>query len=457
MFTSRGAQPPTEAWRLREKRITFSVVSGAVATVIALGVLARYGSGETAGVAIVGGPLFVLSWLGIRARFGTPATWRTGNVLILAAGIKIFVAPAVRALSAKSLYGGLADPRFYFLEGSVVARWYWQGNLSLDGIEGVSTRAIGNNFVRAVGAVIAIVGENESAVYLVFSWFSFLGMWCFVEAFRVWASTWHLQRYAVAVCLLPSMLYWPSTAGKESWMVLWLGVWLLSFAYLTADGPRKLAGPLIGLVAAVFAITWIRPHMTLIAGLATLVALLATAASRRTAGSLVNVIVTLGISLPLVAFTVAAFKSTFGGADSIDAALQFTLDRTTSGNSTFAAQAVTNPLDFPGAFFSVVGRPFLWEASSIQMMVTAVEGLILLTYAGFVILRSPRHWLAPLRNPVGIWALVYLVVFVVAFSNVANFGILARQRSMLWPVLLVLVVAAPKAVKMKPNSHSTPP
>jgi hypothetical protein len=49
-----------------------------------------------------------------------------------------------------------------------------------------------------------------------------------------------------------------------------------------------------------------------------------------------------------------------------------------------------------------------------------------------------------MRNPYVAFALVYSVLFVVAFSNVGNFGILTRQRAQLFPLVL-LVLAVPSA------------
>ena len=53
------------------------------------------------------------------------------------------------------------------------------------------------------------------------------------------------------------------------------------------------------------------------------------------------------------------------------------------------------------------------------------------------------------------FGLVYTFAFIYAFSSIANFGILARQRSQLLPLLLV-VLCLPMNPKAKRRSQRIP-
>ena len=72
--------------------------------------------------------------------------------------------------------------------------------------------------------VYAIAGPTELGSFFVFAWFNFLGCYLFFRAFRIAFPVGDGRRYAFLVILLPSLLYWPSSLGKEGWMMLALGV-----------------------------------------------------------------------------------------------------------------------------------------------------------------------------------------------------------------------------------------
>jgi hypothetical protein len=123
--------------------------------------------------------------------------------------------------------------------------------------------------------------------------------------------------------------------------------------------------------------------------------------------------------------------------------------RTSDDGSEFDAVAARSPFDIPGAAFSVLFRPLPYEARNLQTLVTSLEGAVLLIL--FV-----RNWrrLANIvpgrRNPYLAFVGTYSLLFVVAFSNFGNFGLLARQRVQLFPFVLVLLMVA------RPDRKSSP-
>ena len=107
---------------------------------------------------------------------------------------------------------------------------------------------------------------------------------------------------------------------------------------------------------------------------------------------------------------------------------------------------MSSPLQLPGAFVSVLFRPFPWEARNIQSLVAALEstGLIYLAWRCRDRLRGLPHTVR--TRPYVACAVAYSLGFVVAFSSFANFGILTRQRVQVFPFVLVLL-ALPLVVR----------
>ncbi|HEX6331130.1 MAG TPA: hypothetical protein VF129_07565, partial [Actinomycetota bacterium] len=88
---------------------------------------------------------------------------------------------------------------------------------------------------------------------------------------------------------------------------------------------------------------------------------------------------------------------------------------------------------------TVLFRPFIFEAHNTQALVAAVEGSVLIA----IVLYHWRSLVASLRGfrrqPYVAFVLAYVAMFIVGFSSIANFGILARQRVQLYPLFFVLL------------------
>jgi hypothetical protein len=107
--------------------------------------------------------------------------------------------------------------------------------------------------------------------------------------------------------------------------------------------------------------------------------------------------------------------------------------------ATFKPFSPNNPVGFVLAGGTVLFRPFPGEVRSAQGLLTSLEGLTLLGLCLLATRRFVRLPLEILRRPYAAFALVYTFAFVYAFSSVVNFGILARQRAQLLPLVLVLL------------------
>ena len=95
-------------------------------------------------------------------------------------------------------------------------------------------------------------------------------------------------------------------------------------------------------------------------------------------------------------------------------------------------------------------RPYPTEAHTAQGVASAFEGVFLILLTLFSIRRLMKVPKEMVSTPYIMFALVYTLVFVWAFSSIGNFGILVRQRVQVYPLFLVLL-ALPKPPRQRKN------
>ena len=301
----------------------------------------------------------------------------------------------------------------------------------------------GTGGMRIVAGVVAVfTGTNRAAKFLVFAWIGFIGCYLMYRAFVTALPHADHRRYALLIFLWPSLLFWPSSIGKDCWMLLTLGIASVGAARILVRRPAGYTLLVIGLLLGSF----VRPHVSLMALLAFGVALLV---SRRestrpgiTPSSIAKiaglvVLVVLGVVVASRAATVLNVDD-FSGS-SINSALETNVRRTDEGGSSFTAANPQNPLGYVEATVTILFRPFPIESHGAEQIATSLEGLFLL---GLVIVswRRLASMFGRLRSePYVTYAVVYLLVFFFAFGTIGNFGILARQRSQALPFVFVLL------------------
>ncbi len=83
----------------------------------------------------------------------------------------------------------------------------------------------GTAFIEGfTGYVYLLLGPTLIGGFLFFSWLGFWGLLLFQRAFATALPDGDARRYALLVLFLPSLLFWPSSIGKEAWMTLALGL-----------------------------------------------------------------------------------------------------------------------------------------------------------------------------------------------------------------------------------------
>ena len=104
-----------------------------------------------------------------------------------------------------------------------------------------------------------------------------------------------------------------------------------------------------------------------------------------------------------------------------------------------------SPVRAPVAVVTVLFRPFVFEAHNLQSLLAAIEGTALLILCLLRFGGAGRAIGSLRRQPYVVFCLVFTVLFIVAYSSFANFGLLARQRVQLYPLFLVLISIPPVA------------
>jgi hypothetical protein len=360
-----------------------------------------------------------------------------GPILVAALVLKL-VAALVRYFLTTGFYER-ADFVRYSESGIALREAFLAGDFSLLQL-GTENRT-GTQFIEIItGSVYTIIGPSLMGTFLIFSWLSFWGLYCFYRAFRIAIPDGDAKRYALLLFFLPSMLFWPSSIGKEAWMTFALGLAVYGSALLLT----RQRGATLYLVLGLGGIVVVRPHMALlvVAGLALSYVLRGLSPQRVVAMGKIRTLFGLGV-IGVITLLVTRQVSQFFGIDdfnleSATATLEEVERRTSTGGSNFAG---TGPSlgNLPLNIVTVLFRPFLFEAHNLQALMTAVEGIVLMM---LFVLSWPRLKSIPKRlvkQPYIAYCLTYAILFCFMFSAFQNFGNLVRQRVLVFPLVLVLL------------------
>jgi hypothetical protein len=382
--------------------------------------------------------LLAASWPAFLRQARRERDARLAQLLMLALVLKLF-GSLVRYWVAIHVYEGVADATQYHQVGADLARRFAAGHFDT-GLSSLSS----TDFIRFfTGVIYTVTGPSIYAGFLLYSWLAFWGMFFLYQAFTIAVPDGNRRSYARLLFFLPSMLYWPSSIGKEAWMLFALG--------LAAKGTARLLtgrtwGGLVLAGTGLWLATLVRPHVGGMAALGLLVAYLLARPPRRL-GMLGAVIKLFGLAVLLVVAVVLLgqiqrylLDKGIDPAEGVNSVLAESARRTSGGGSGFQAPSTsTSLLGLPYATVTILFRPFPFEAHNAQAAVIALESTLLLC---LTVARSRTIWRAVRhlrRWPYVAFVVVYTAGFVVAFASISNFGILARERVQLLPFFFVLL------------------
>ncbi|MGH9005526.1 MAG: hypothetical protein ACRDYV_20565, partial [Acidimicrobiia bacterium] len=324
--------------------------------------------------------------------------------------------------------------------GRRLAAAFWSG--TWDRVFAAEVPKLGGTEVMRLitGVVYIFTGPTKLGGFLVFSCLGFWGLYGFYRGFRIGFPGGDHRRYAVLLFFLPSLLYWPSSIGKEAWMLFTLGIAAWGAALVLRYRGRGYVVLGLGLAGTAM----VRPHITLLLFVALFIAYLMRRRSWVASGSgLLGRIAGIGLMV-LVGGLVLTLAARFFNLQELDKegveqVLDRTEDQSSKGGSQFDVARPKSPGEFPEAVMTVLFRPFPWEAGNAQALVASVEGTIL---ALLFVVSLPRLARLPrllVTTPYLVFAVSYTLMFVFAFSSVGNFGIITRQRTQVFPMVLVLL------------------
>jgi len=358
----------------------------------------------------------------------------------------------VRYVVTYGVYDGNADASTYDRVGAILADRYRHGDFKINLGPGSTSTA----FIKVVtGVVYTVTGPTRIGGFAVYATASYWGLYLAMRAFQIALPGGDAKRYALLIFFLPSMLFWPSSIGKEAWMTLALGLTAYGAARAFTHRRGAYLPLLLGLVAGLM----VRPHVAVVVVAALFAGYIVR--PRRGHGVLGGRVgKVVGIAILATVGVIAAQQMQdalhLGSSSSFNEALDVAQERTNEGGSSFEAARIRSPADVPWAAVTVLFRPFPFEADNAQAMVSALEGLALMGLFALSARRLARVPRMALRTPFVAFACVYSMIFVFAFSTFGNFGIITRQRVQLFPFVLVLLclgTAVPRASTAPGHRH----
>jgi hypothetical protein len=375
--------------------------------------------------------------------------------LLIALFAKVVLGTWFRYLNTVDINGG-TDSNKYHEAGLLIMENFRAGNFDT-GLPHLT----GTHFIRFfTGVLYTIIGPSRAGAFVIYSWLAFWGHFMFYKAFLVAVPDGRSRTYAKFVFFLPTLLFWPSSLGKEAWMLFSLGIAAYGVALLLRHNVGGLAIAGLGMWLAAL----VRPYM---AGMVALGLAFAFVVRKRGEGqkqmSMFTKVCAVAILVLISSMLVTRTQEFLAARNVPTQALTSTLSevsrRSTQGGSEFDPVDISNPVLAPVAFVTVIFRPFPTEAHTVRALISAVEGLFLLV---LTIQRLP--WIVfafrrVRRQPYVLMAAIYIALFVFAFSSIGNFGILARQRSMVLPVYAVLLSLKPRSeaeAEVEPESADEP-
>lgn len=427
--------------RVRSAATPSLIALGLIAAIVALLIAATwmaYNRSYSLAVAMLGAPaILAISIPLLRKAQRLEPNPAMRQVLFWGLIIKM-VGAFGRYAMAYYLYG-TSDAAAYDMWGRAIAGTLRSGSLAVD--TGTGSLA-GTGFIRLLtGIVYTFIGPSQLGGFLVFAWFGFWGLYFFYRAYRVTFPDANPIFYGCLIFFVPTMFFWPSSIGKEAWVVFALGLATLGCAKLFRSRLSGIWQAGLGTLG----VAVVRPHIAVILVVSMVIGY-ALGRVQSGAGKRMNPVLKV---LVVVALMGAAFLAADNAAkyfkledlslDSVNAVTAEANRRTSQGGSEFAAPDPQSITGFPAATITVLFRPFIFEAGNLQGLISAAEASLFLALTLLSLPRVVRHIGQFRRHGYLLACLAYVLLFTYFFGSIGNFGIIARQRVQVLPFLFAII------------------
>ena len=300
-----------------------------------------------------------------------------------------------------------------------------------------------------------LMGPSLPGAFFFSAAVGFLGSYLFLQAFRaVFPSCRETRFLAATLFFFPSLAFWTSLVGKESLMFFVLGLAAYSMAHmLEAIRP----GYVLGLILSITVITLLRPPIGVVVTLAVGVSFISTLRNRSPAMLRPILYTTVGFlivgALTLVSKPMArhpSFSSDVSLADNIlTLAVEKHIGLSADAEGSALPIQIKDPSTselirfLPGAMFTFLFRPLVFEAHNAVALISALDGTLLL----ILVLWRWKYLLSSMRsvgsNPFSAFCGVVFLLLAAGLSFEANFGTIVRHRTMVLPFLFILLAVPP--------------
>ena len=298
----------------------------------------------------------------------------------------------------------------------------------------------GTDFIVDMTACIfRAIGPSFLVAMILFTLISFWGQYFYYHAHRDLYPRANPRLVAIGFFLWPSIVFWSSFLGKDALMLFLLGLASLTIAKLSKEATPGMA---LLLAIAICGCFVVRPHITILLIMSLIVSFgltkkrsRASNIPRRLFALLLLAIVSAGLVYAMA--RLLAIDSIEEGQSRSEESMQANR-RDGSGfdpGGNMATRVIRAPL--------LVFRPFPWEARTALAAAASAEGTVLL---GLAIYRRKTTMIA-LRDLDAHGFVVYslsfisLNLFLMGIGS-SNFGLLARGRVMILPLLLFPLLTA---------------
>ena len=366
------------------------------------------------------------------------------RIMFISLALHLLAAPA-QIYVVHHFYHGIADWTRYDTQGAILAPHFRELNFTT---AGANLRGIVNDGSVSLfaGVVMAIVGVNQLATFMVFGWFSFLGSILFYRAFTITfpsARPGH-RRYAYLVFFLPSTIFWTADVSKEAIMTISLGLVAYGCAKVLVRAPGGFRIATVGVAVGVL----IRPNelLVILGGFAVALMIRPQGDGARSTLKRVGGLLFMGFLLAASVYTTVHYLRLGGTGTS---ALTSTNSNNNGVGTGFGSSGFvysSSPSKWPIDAYEVLFNPLPFNAHGSGEYAAALENTVILG----VIIASYRQLRilgrASFARPYVMMCLVYSIGFIYAFASLGNLGLIYRERVMLLPFLMVLF-AIPRTPK----------
>lgn len=355
------------------------------------------------------------------------------QVLILA-WLTRLVGMGVKLYLFYAVVGGATDAAAYHVIGTANAEVLRTGHLPQ------YTQFWGTEFVELVtGFMYFVTGPTFVGSWIVFNFLAMLGMLLQYKAFVTAVYAGHRRLFILLIFFAPTLVMWTDSLGKDALMAFFLG--MVSYGVATLYRRGLGLSPLLWILWGLGGAMLTRPHI----GAIVAVALTGAVLMQPVRAGMLTPFLRIGMIAAVVAlaFFVVRTSASYINLDdlSVEGVTGFIQEEgqsTEQGSLAFEGGGFpTTPRAVGLAVLTVLFRPFPWEASSLLIRITSLEGIGLM---GLLLYRIRSVWRAiwgAPRSSYLVFVVIFVVIFIIALSPISNFGILIRQRAQVLPFLFI--------------------